>query len=106
MKNATLGVLSVGLAIVGLFAFNPFPATGIKGRVEPADGVKEVWAVSATGTDSARAVLSDGAFQLDEKAGTYNLVVRANPPYKDVVKDNVQVADGSTTDLGTIMLQQ
>jgi hypothetical protein len=79
-------------------------ATVIKGRVEPVNAAVEVWAIS--GSDSLKVGINDGAFIINGKPGIYKLVVVAKVPYKDVIKDDVQVADGNTTDLGTIRLQQ
>jgi hypothetical protein len=79
-------------------------ASIIKGRVDPTDGAVSALAISAT--DSARAVISDGMFELNVGHGTYKLVVVARPPYKTVIKDNVEVAEGNTTDVGTIKLQE
>ena len=78
--------------------------TSIKGKVYPLDAAAEVWAIS--GTDSLKVSLTDGAFTFYAKPGTYKVVVVAKVPFKDVIKDNVQVADGNSTDLGTIKLQQ
>ena len=36
------------------------------------------------------------------QAGTYKVYIDAAEPYKDVVKDNVQVSDGGTADLETL----
>jgi len=79
-------------------------STSIKGKVYPIDAATEVWAIS--GTDSLKVSVTDGAFTFDAKPGTYKIVVVAKVPFKDVIKDNVQVADGNMTDLGTIKLQQ
>jgi hypothetical protein len=79
-------------------------ATIIKGRVDPINAAIEVWAIS--GSDSSKVGVNDGAFIIDAKPGIYRIVIVARVPYKDVIKDDVQVADGNTTDLGTIKLQQ
>jgi hypothetical protein len=76
----------------------------IKGKVDPQDAAAYVVAVSDM--DSVRSAINDGMFMINTKPGSYKVVVVAKAPYKDAVKDNVQVADGTTTDLGTISLQQ
>jgi hypothetical protein len=114
MKNTLCNLLGA-TALLAVCAFtapsNPIPSglyrsapASIKGRVNPADGAIEVVAVSAT--DSVKAVVTDGMFNLDSKPGTYKLIVVAKPPYKNVVKDNVEVAEGNATDVGTITLQE
>lgn len=82
----------------------PAAASAIKGRIDPADGAVEALAVSAT--DTARVAITDGMFLLNVGHGTYKLVIVARPPYKNVVKDNVEVADGNTTDVGTVRMQE
>lgn len=82
----------------------PLEASAIKGRVDPADGAVEAVAISST--DSVKTAVTDGMFLLNVRHGTYKLIVVGKAPYKSVVKDNVEVADGNTTDVGTIRLQQ
>jgi hypothetical protein len=79
-------------------------ATIIKGRIDPIDAAVEVWAIS--GTDTLKVGITDGGFTINVKPGIYKVVIVAKVPYKDVIKDDVQVADGNTTDIGTIKLQQ
>lgn len=79
-------------------------STVIKGRVDPINAAVEVWAIS--GSDSLKAGVEDGTFTINGKPGVYKVVVIAKVPYKDVIKDDVQVANGNTTDLGVIRLQQ
>lgn len=103
MKYMKPGI--VMLAFAGLFAFKAFQTGTIKGTVSPADGAKLVWAVSTT--DTLKTVISNGAFEIGSvKAGTYKIMVDATAPYKDVIKDGVQVADGQATDVGEIKLEK
>jgi hypothetical protein len=83
---------------------DPRGATTIKGRVDPVDAAVEVLAIS--GSDSLKVTITDGAFTINVKPGIYKIIVVAKVPYKNVIKDDVQVAEGNTTDLGTIKLQQ
>ena len=116
MKNTLYNLLGAA-ALVAVCAF-AVPSTGVPLRVgrpygarlhkgpwvNPVDGAIGVVAVSAT--DSVKAAVTDGMFVLDSKPGTYKLIVVAKPPYKNVVKDNVEVAEGNATDVGTITLQE
>lgn len=105
MKNTKLGLGALALAITGFFAFSNFQAGTIKGTVTPPEGAKEVWAVSAT--DTLKAPINNGTFEISNaKAGTYKVMVDATDPYKDAVKDGVQVADGQPTDVGEIKLEK
>jgi hypothetical protein len=103
MKNTLYNLLGAAV-LLAVCAFSAPSPSSIKGRVNPVDGATEVVAVSAT--DSVKAAITDGMFILESKPGTYKLIVVAKPPYKNVVKDNVQVAEGNATDVGTITLQE
>ncbi|MFT4023566.1 MAG: hypothetical protein QM664_07265 [Flavihumibacter sp.] len=44
---------------------------------------------------------ADGAFEVvTAKEGTYKMIVEAKPPYRNVAKDNITVANGQSTDEG------
>jgi hypothetical protein len=102
-KNLSL-VIILFLTFV-LFSFSILEGGSIKGRIIPTDGATQVWAVSAH--DTLRAAITQGAFELvNAKAGTYKLMIDANEPYKDIVRDGIQVSDGSATDLGEIQLEK
>lgn len=101
LKNAA----ALAVATVGLFAFKPHAATALKGKIAPAESVGTVWAIA--GTDSLKATTTEGEFNFAEiKPGTYKLVAEAKAPYKTMEKEGVEVKDGETTDLGTLMLAQ
>jgi len=95
----------LAIAVLALSSFSLMLASGIKGTVSPAENAGTVWAIS--GTDSLKATPEQGAFQLnDVKAGTYKIVVEGKAPYKDFVKENVEVKEGEVLDLGNITLNQ
>lgn len=118
MKNTLNNLLAAAMiatacsfiAPAGNLATPPEPATtktegtSIKGRVDPLDAAIEAVAISAT--DSVRSAVTDGMFLLNVRHGTYKLIIVAKVPYKNVIKDNVEVADGNTTDVGTIRMQE
>ncbi len=81
-----------------------FAGTQIKGHIDPANAAFAVVAYSST--DSTKVTVTDGSFILNEKPGTYKIIVEANSPFKNAIKEDVQVVDGNVTDLGTIKLQQ
>ena len=86
MKNKKIYFLTT-IAIAGaLFAFTTFQGGSIKGKVIPADGASQVWAIS--NTDTLKAAISQGNFEITRaKAGTYKVYIDAIDPYKDVVKE-------------------
>lgn len=106
MKQFTkikLGLL--GLSVAGLFSFYSINNGSIKGTVSPADGAVRAWALSTS--DTLRAPVTNGSFEItDAKPGTYRVIIEAKPPYKNIAKEDVNVADGQPTDVGEIKLQQ
>ena len=105
MKNTRIGLWALSAMIAGLFAFTSFQGGSIKGKVTPADGASQVWALSAT--DTLKAMINQGSFEIQNvNTGTYKVYIDAVEPYKDVIKEGVQVTDGGTTDLGEISLQK
>ena len=99
--------LTGAVALVILFiAFTPQTETGvIKGRISPADGANQVWAIS--GTDTLKTVPSNGEFMFDKvKTGSYTVAIDAKDPYKDQMIESVEVKAGEIKDLGEIKLAQ
>ncbi len=56
MKNKKTGLLAIITIVAGLFAFTIFQGGSIKGKVIPADGASQVWAMS--NTDTLKAAIS------------------------------------------------
>lgn len=105
MKKASLNLLAVAGLSLGLFAFNAVNEGGIKGKIIPANGAKEV--VAVMGTDTLRSEINNGTFLFSHiKKGNYTIWIKANAPYKDASVQNVAVVDSVTTDVGEIQLQQ
>jgi len=101
MKNIISVAIIIGFAAI----FLTFKLAGgiIKGKVMPADGASQIWAMSSS--DTLKAAISQGTFEISNvKEGTYKIYIDAVDPYKDVVKDGVQVPEGGTVDLGEIQL--
>lgn len=105
MKKAGLYILAIVSLSFGLLAFASIKDGGIRGKITPAEGVKEI--IAFAGTDTLRSKISNGVFVFSHvKKGTYTLWIKANAPYKDAAIENVAVADSATTDVGEIRLQQ
>ena len=105
MKNTKIGVLALAALFVGLVSFENFDGGSIKGKVVPPDGASQVWALSST--DTLKAIINQGMFEIQNaKAGTYKIYIDAVEPYKDVIKEGVQVTEGGAADLGDITLQK
>lgn len=106
MKTMKLSLAMLGMvAVFGLFAFNVMVGGSIKGTVSPAEGGVRAWAFA--GTDTLKAQVTGGVFEIaDAKPGTYTVIIQAAKPYKNTVKEGVQVKDGEITDLGEIKMEK
>jgi len=100
MKNV-LGVL-VTVALISAFVGKD--RSGIQGTIDPPEGANRIWAVS--GKDTVSIIPPPGSFLMDLKPGTWKLVVVAVLPYKNAERDNILVAEGQMTDIGTIKLER
>jgi hypothetical protein len=77
----------------------------IRGKIIPADGASQVWAMSDMDTVSAS--INQGSFEISNaKAGTYKVYIDAVEPYRDFIRNGVQVNDGGSVDLGEIQLEK
>ncbi len=110
LKGYTMKKLCVVLSLVIVFALGAIAFTNIKlggiiGKISPVDAASSITLVAAT--DTLRAEVNQGVFTFTNlKQGVYNVVIKANAPYKDAVIEKVAVKDSATTDLGEIKLQQ
>src|SRR5881628_2024207 len=102
MKNIISYILILSV-FAGFSAFKVFANGSIKGKIIPADGASQVWEISSS--DTLKAAISQGTFQISNvKQGTYKIYIDAIDPYKDVVKEGVQITENGTVDLGEIQL--
>jgi hypothetical protein len=63
------------------------------------------WAISSTDTFQTNIV--NGAFEMNNmKPGTYRIAIEAIPPYKNAVREGIDIRNGEVTDIGEIRLQQ
>ncbi|MFI5151932.1 MAG: carboxypeptidase-like regulatory domain-containing protein [Chitinophagales bacterium] len=105
MKITKLGLVAFVIATAGLFSFHGLFNGTVKGKVSPPEGAKMAWVISAV--DTLKVPINKGEFEVaDLKPGVYKVIIEARPPYKNVAKDAVTVADGQTNDVGEIKLSQ
>jgi hypothetical protein len=105
MKNAKFAAFAAGIVALGLSAFTLLQTNSIKGTVKPADKAVKAWAISAT--DTLSAPVTNGSFEIQNvKAGNYSVIIEAQAPYANTRKKDVEVKDGTPTDVGEIQLQQ
>jgi len=105
MKNTTFKIMAILLIAVTLFSFTMFKPASITGRVTPPEAIKDVWAVSLN--DTVHGTVVQGGFNImNVKTGTYKVIIDANAPYKDVVKEGISVTEGQPVDMGEIKLEK
>ncbi|MBX3239501.1 MAG: carboxypeptidase regulatory-like domain-containing protein [Chitinophagaceae bacterium] len=105
MKKTRISLAAMSILAAGLFAFNVIVDGSIKGTVAPPEGAVRAWAIS--GTDTLRADVANGAFEIGAaKPGTYTVIIEATAPFKNATKEGVEVKEGEATDLGEITLEQ
>ena len=102
MKKSAIFIFAAVVVLMSAFVSGNLLKSGAQGMVNPADGAKEVWAIS--NSDSVSVVPESGKFSLDLKPGTWKIHVVAIPPFKDAFVDNVTVQEGKYTDVGEIKL--
>jgi hypothetical protein len=93
-----IGVVSV---VIGLHASRAMQETNITGKVfSPKDSV---WVYAINGTDSIKTMVNNGKFRFRVKPGSWRVTVtKSNLSGND--SQQVQVVEGSTLDMGTIIL--
>ena len=105
MKNSGVKLVTIAIAMAGLFAFNSLRSGSIKGTVSPGDGAVRAWAESAA--DTLKAPVVNGAYEItDVKPGSYKVIIEAKPPYRNAAKDGITVNDGQAADAGDIKLEK
>ncbi|MCG2617026.1 carboxypeptidase regulatory-like domain-containing protein [Terrimonas sp. NA20] len=104
MKKARLTLAAIAISAASLFSFKAFEGGSVKGTVTPADKAIRAWAISST--DTVRADISSGAFEIkDVKPGTYSVIIEAQEPFANTRKKDVVVTEGQATEVGEIQLQ-
>ena len=89
----------------GLLAFVLFFGGSVKGSINPINGGVKCWAISSTDTFQTNIV--NGAFEINNmKPGSYRIAIEAIPPYKNAVREGIEIRNGEITDIGEIRLQQ
>jgi hypothetical protein len=105
MKKIKYFMLILPFVVALFFSFDVVFSGSIKGKIIPTEGASQVWAMSTA--DTLKAAISQGLFEIPNvKAGTYKIFIDATDPYKDVVREGVQVSDGGSVDLGEIQLEK
>ncbi|WP_432713759.1 carboxypeptidase regulatory-like domain-containing protein [Pedobacter sp.] len=90
---------------IALFAFKTQYSGAIQGKISPINGFQQVLVIS--GVDTLTVQATNGSFNVAHlRPRTYKIWIKAIPPLRDSVLNEVAVIDSATTDIGQIQLQQ
>ena len=106
MKSVLLSLTILVTVIIASLAFRSKYEGSVIGTVSPAIAAgTTAWMVS--GTDTFKTPIKSSAFEFTAvKRGGYTLIIEANPPFKNGMKSNITIADGTITNVGEIVLTQ
>jgi hypothetical protein len=93
-----IGVVSV---VIGLHASRAMHQTNITGKVFSKQD--SVWVYAVSGKDSLKTMVSNGKFRFNVKPGSWKVTVTKNHTNGDEGQ-LVEVEEGRTNDIGTIIL--
>ena len=93
-----IGVIGV---VIGLHASRAMHQSKITGKVF--SGQDSIWVYAVSGKDSLKTMVSNGQFRFTVKPGSWKVTVKKDQVNYDEGK-LVQVVEGSTLDMGTIIL--
>jgi hypothetical protein len=93
-----IGIVSV---VVGLHASRAMHQSNITGKVFSAKD--SVWVYAVNGKDSLKTRVNNGKFRFRVKPGSWKVMVTKNNMFKNDGQQ-VEVMEGSTLDMGTIIL--
>jgi hypothetical protein len=94
-----IGVVSV---VIGLHASRAMKGTNITGKVFSARD--SIWVFAVNGKDSLKTMVSKGKFRFTVKPGSWKVMVTKNNLFNNEEGKQVEVVEGSTLDMGTIIL--
>lgn len=104
MKKTVLTLIVTIVTVIGLHAFRMQQSEGIKGTILPADAASIIYAIQ--GKDSVMALPGREGFFMHVKKGMWTVYIKANPPYKDVIIQEIKVQENEVKVLGEITMQK
>jgi hypothetical protein len=90
-----IGVVSV---VIGLHASRAMQQTNITGKVQAFSERDSIWVFAVNGKDSLKTMVNKGKFRFKVKPGSWMVTVA---PHEGKM---VEAVEGSTLDMGTIIL--
>ena len=104
MRNAAVQLCLLMIAITSVHAVKIMQSGSLQGKVYPANGAENVWAVK--GNDSIKIRSSEGDFYITLDPGRWKVVINARSPFRSMLFDTLVVKRGGIVDLGKINLQK
>ena len=93
-----IGVVGV---VIGLHATRAMHESKITGKVTSARD--SIWVFAVNGKDSLKTMVNNGKFRFKVKPGAWKVIVGRNH-LSDMEGQMVEVAEGGTLDMGTIIM--
>ena len=105
MKSLRFLLMLICIVFFSLSAFRPLKNSVVKGSINPPDASIRAWLASKTDTISGP--IQQGNFSInDVKPGIYMIMVEGIPPYRNTIKEGINVVEGQPTDVGVIEMQR
>jgi hypothetical protein len=105
LSHAMAFALMILVVMLTGFAFRASWNSPVKGSVTPSNAGARAWVFSAH--DTANAPVLEGNFMIENvKPGNYTLMIEGVPPYRNTIKESIQVVDGQPTDAGVIEMNK
>ena len=101
MDKTVATFIGVVCVVIGLHASRAMHTTNITGKVFSEQD--SVWVYAVNGKDSLKTMVNNGKFRFTVKPGSWKVMVSNNNLLSNDSK-LVEVVEGSTLDLGTIIL--
>lgn len=101
MDKTVATFIGVVCVVVGLHASRAMRQSNITGKVSSEKD--SVWVFAVNGKDSLKTMVSNGQFRFKVKPGAWRVTVTKKHPI-DEGGQTVEVSEGRTLDMGTIIL--
>jgi hypothetical protein len=98
-------IVAAAMCMTVAMARRPGISASVTGSVTPPEGAYHAFLYTSKDTVATNIVNGNFLFS-GMKAGNYNLLIQANPPYQNLVREGVRVVDGDALNLGRFELQK
>ena len=102
MDKTVATFIGVVCVVIGLHASRAMHQTNITGKVQAFSEKDSIWVFAVNGKDSLKTMVNNGRFRFTVKPGSWMVTVA--PHQLNQEGKLVEVVQGSTLDMGTIIL--